>query len=95
MIFNVREKIFFFDFSACFLAFPFLLNLLIQFLRGAILQELFRQLALNAGINDLAFQGGKVILVLALQGVDGVQKRENRIDLIRYSLLLFFRWNRD
>lgn len=69
------------------------MNLLIQFLRVAILRELLRQFALNAGINDLAFQGGKVILVLALQGVDGVQCRKYAFYFFNDTLLLFFRWN--
>ena len=50
----------------------FRLNLLIQFLRSTVFQQLLGQLTLNGRINQLAFQSREVIGILALQIINGV-----------------------
>ena len=92
---NLWQRLFLFDLARFDERLLLCLNLLIQFLRRAILRQLLSQLALNGRIDQLGFECGKVIGILRLQCVDGVEDRECLLDLFNNAFLFIVGSNRN
>ena len=73
----------------------FSLDLGVEFFGGAVFGELFGQLALNRGVDELAFKRGEIIGILRLQFVDGIKNTERLLNLFDYTFLFDDGWERN